>query len=415
MIQIITQNPLPLTKFIYSFRHFFSKPLFLSFSLYFAGLFIENKRTNISSIFNKIPYASYQNLQYFISESKWNPELLNSFRLSILDHNPATKSSKNGILSIDDTGCKKWGQHFQSVAIQHYPTEDIITNCNIVVFSAYCDTKKSYPINLKPYIPKNDPLISSYETSFKSKIELATELVEDTISKGISFSYVVFDNWYFSNDFVTDLNNKKIHWISEAEISRLISYRGKWTRADNLVKVIPCTKFNRKVTLTNSKGKKRSFLVYGFKTKIHDLEGEYFVVVAICKWDPKNPKKVHVFVTNHLTLSPENVVEYYNLRWKIECIFRDLKDHLAFDHYQIRSIKAITRHWHLCVLAYTFLLQSKVTGSLQHHVKKRISNIGDALRALRALNSLTSLEWIIKHTDEYKEHLGITPRFEFVA
>jgi len=122
-----------------------------------------------------------------------------------------------------------------------------------------------------------------------------------------------------------------------------------------------------------------------------------------------------VFVTNHLTLSPENVVEYYNLRWKIECIFRDLKDHLAFDHYQIRSIKAITRHWHLCVLAYTFLLQSKVTGSLQHHVKKRISNIGDALRALRALNSLTSLEWIIKHTDEYKEHLGITPRFEFVA
>lgn len=415
MIQMIADNPIPLNKFILSFKHLFSKRLFISFSFYFAGLFLEIKRSNISSITQKSISVSYQNIQYFISDAHWDPESINNHRLSLLLQNPATSPTNHGSIIIDDSACKKWGQHFQSVAPQYYSPEKIITNCNVVVFSAYADSKKSYPINLKPYIPNHDKLISSYEYSFKSKLELAKELVDDIISKEIPFSDILFDNWYFSNDFVSELNSKKLHWISEAEDTRLISYRGKWTRADNLVKVIPCTKFNRKVTLTNAKGKKRSFFVYGFKTKIHGLDGEYLIVIAVGRWDTNDPKNVHIFVTNHLKLDPDTVVIRYALRWKIECIFRDLKDHIAFDHYQVRSIEAITRHWQLCVLAYTFLLWGKTTGCLQHHIKKRIYNIGDALRALRSLNSLTSLEWITNHPHEYREHLGLKPCLTLAA
>lgn len=414
MIQMVTSHPIPLKNFLNNFSSFFSKKLFISFCFYFSGLFVEMKRTNISSISDKIPDSHYQNLQYFISEAKWDPCALNNHRLALLNFNPATKPTSRGVIIIDDTGCKKWGQpskedfqHFQGVAKQYYGTEHIITNSHNVVFSAYCDEKKAYPINFFPYLLEKDPLCTSGDKIFKSKISLADELIDDVITKDIPHCDVIFDNWYFATNLIYLLNLKKQHWISEAESNRLISYKGKWTKADDLVKVIPCTKFNRKATFVNAKGKERSFLVYGFKTKIHNLEGDYYVVVAVGKWDSKDPKKVHVFVTSHLTLDPEVIVKRYTLRWKIESIFRDMKDNLAFDHYQVRSIDAISKHWFICVLAHSFLLWSKTTGSLQHRSNRSIKNLSDTLKTLRSLNSIESLNWIVNHRSEYSKHLGL--------
>lgn len=407
MIQMVTSRPIPLKNFLNNFSHFFSKKLFISFCFYFSGLFVEMKHTNISSISNKIPDSHYQNLQYFISDAKWNPCALNNHRLALLNDNSATKPTSRGVIVIDDTGCKKWGQHFQGVANQYYGTEHIITNSHNVVFSAYCDDKKSYPINFFPYLVEKDTLCISGDKIFKSKITLADELVDDVIAKDIPHCDVIFDNWYFASELIYLLNLKKQHWISEAESNRLISFKGKWTKADDLVKVIPSIKFNRKVTFSNAKGKERSFLVYGFKTKIHNLEGDYYVVIAVGKWDSKDPKKVHVFVTSHLTLDPEVIVKRYALRWKIESIFRDLKDNLAFDHYQVRSIDAISKHWYICVLAHSFLLWGKATGSFQHRSNRTIRNLNDVLKTLRALISDESFNWISSHRTEYSNHIGL--------
>ena len=60
---------------------------------------------------------------------------------------------------------------------------------------------------------------------FKSKLDLAKDLVEDALSKDIPFSNVVFDNWYFSNDFVSFLSDLNLNWITEAEKDRLISFK----------------------------------------------------------------------------------------------------------------------------------------------------------------------------------------------
>lgn len=50
MIQIVSEKPIPLKNFIVEFRHFFSKPVFNSFIIYFSGLFLELKRTNINRV-----------------------------------------------------------------------------------------------------------------------------------------------------------------------------------------------------------------------------------------------------------------------------------------------------------------------------------------------------------------------------
>lgn len=416
MIQILSEKPISFNRFVAEFRQFFSKPTFLSFSIYLSGLFLELKRTNINSIVDKTPSAHYQNIQYFLSEAKWDSESLNTHRLALLQANPSTKATKRGVLVIDDSSCKKWGFATQGAQPQYSSTEDKVVNCNVVVTSAYADKKKRYPIDLRPYILKNDPLCKSLDVIFKTKFELAEELLENALKREIPFSHVVFDNWYFSNDFVTYLNISHLKWITEVEKSRLISYKGKWVRADEPVKLIPCTKFNRTVTLTHIYGEDKRFFVYGFITKIHGLEGKYLVVIAFSKWENGKAKDVRVFATNHITLDAVDVVRKYAMRWEVECVFKDLKENVAFDHYQVRSIQAITRHWHLSVLAYTFLLKAKLTGCISHRLKKRrLNTIGEALRTLRTLNNIIAIKWIKKHPIEFSNYAGLRKPIELAA
>ncbi|MEW6556851.1 MAG: transposase [Elusimicrobiota bacterium] len=208
MVNFVSTPPKILTNFLNKFQPLFSKPTFLSFSIYVSGLFLELKRTNIQTIAKRTVASEYESLQYFISEAKWDEEKFNTRRVKILESNRTTKTCKKGVVIIDDTGCKKWGFKTEGAQVQHYGTEDITTNCNIVVASAYCDNKKCFPINLKPYIPENDSFFERNFQDFKSKHELAEELVEDAIEKELNFSDVIVDAWYFSNDFVEFIQQK---------------------------------------------------------------------------------------------------------------------------------------------------------------------------------------------------------------
>ncbi len=405
MVNLITERPNLLSNFLERFRDCFSKPLFTSFSLYLSGLFLELKRTNVEAITSNAPAASYENLQYFISEGSWNPEEVNNQRIKILQSSRTTKTCRKGVLAIDDTSCKKWGIYTEGARPQYSSTEDRVVNCNVLVNSAYCDAKKQYPVNLRPYITEDDPFPGGLE--FKSKIELAMELIEDAIEKKLSFSDVVFDNWYFAKEIISFLEEKNLCRITEADADRQISYHGKWVRADELVKLIPATKFRRRVTVPNSHNKERSFLFAAFETKVKGINEKVKIVVAMGSWDERDTKRVHIFVTNHLSLSDGDVIKKYALRWKIECIFRDLKENVGFDQYQVRKIKGICRHWYLSCLAYTFLLWTKQNGYLSRIFHQKIKTIGEHLLAFRKLNSATCVEWIIQNRGLFQEFLGL--------
>lgn len=410
MVNFCVKTPQVLTNYLNKFRTCFSKPVFVSFCFYVSGLFLELKRTNIQSISDRTLQFNYEKIQYFISEAKWATEELNDQRLAILQSNRTTKTCKKGVLVIDDSGCKKWGLKTEGAQIQHYGTEDIITRCNIVVTSAYCDNKKRYPINFRPYKPEQEFFFKKDDPDFKSKIQLARELIEDALNKKLNFSDVLFDSWYFSNDFVDFLQQNRLTFISEAESNRLISFRGKWTHADELVKLIPSHKF-KVVTVFNSHGEKKSFWTYGFKTKLKNINGNFFVVISIGYWNNSDPKKVHVYVTNHISLSADEVIKKHSLRWGIEWVFRDLKENVAFDHYQVRSIKSISRHWHLASLAYTFLLISRLNGSFSKSFQLKTKSISKQLVLFRKLNSFSAINWIVLNPITYQNYLGIKNSF----
>ena len=407
MINFVSNPPLIFNTFKKKFQCLFPKKMFICFSIYLSGLFMEFKRTNIATIDEKTVYNRYQNLQYFITESNsWDAEEINDKRIQILQKNRTTKTTKNGVMVIDDTACaKKWAFKTDGVRPQHSGAEGTIIRCNVVVCSSYADPVKRYPINLQPYRPSDEFLDGEYDPRFKTKIELAKKLINDALIKNISFSHIVMDSWYFATSLVKFIANKDLFWISEADVNRRISYRGKWVRADELVKLIPSTKFNKKVTLLNTKGEEKSFLVHSFITKVKDIPGKVNVCVAIGNWGAYDPKDIHIFVTNDLKLSAKGIAKKYSLRWGIEWMFRDLKENVGFDHYQVRTMRGITRHWYLCFLAYSFLIWTKLNGYCQRTVDFKPKTMGGQLLLYRNLNSLACQHWIAHNLFHFKRYL----------
>lgn len=66
----------------------------------------------------------------------------------------------------------------------------------------------------------------------------------------------------------------------------------------------------------------------------------------------KNPKALKAFICTDVSLDTETILEYYAERWGIEVFFKQEKNNLGFDKYQIRSLKGIKRFWLLTSLAH---------------------------------------------------------------
>jgi hypothetical protein len=85
------------------------------FREYLAGLLAPRDRNKtLTALAGTEPVAgaqhpAVQRLQFFLSESRWDPEKVNERRLGLLRDNPATAPHGGGVLVLDDSGDRKDG------------------------------------------------------------------------------------------------------------------------------------------------------------------------------------------------------------------------------------------------------------------------------------------------------------------
>src|SRR5215207_8946715 len=95
-----------------------------AFRRYMEGLLIPAERNKtLTALANTEPVAGAQrkeaqSLQWFLSESRWDPEELNARRLELLRQAPRTAPTEDGVLVIDEHGDRKWGKHTAHVGRQ---------------------------------------------------------------------------------------------------------------------------------------------------------------------------------------------------------------------------------------------------------------------------------------------------------
>jgi SRSO17 transposase len=398
-----------INKFCDNFKENFSNTQFRAFAMLPYAMLKDYKRLNLSSLAKELP-INYQALQYFLADSRWDYESLNAARINLLRRQRTTGFSKNGVLAIDDTGSlKPYAKKTEGVSYQYCPSVKHEDYCNVAVVSCYANLTKHIPLNLRFYKPEAEFICGKNDPDFKSKLDFAKELIEETITAGITFSHIVFDSWYASCDMIDFIDDKGKKFISEVKSDRRllvehpVSKKETWLRADGLVKLVKKYLWH-KTRMVNYNG--RLVPVYTLKVKVKDTRVKLKAFVIMGKWSEEDDKSCHILITNNLALEHKKACALYRLRWGIEHAFQELKDSFYFDHYQVRHKEKIMRYWMLCLLVWTLIYWIKQNAYLHRIISSNASTCNDCKRALLMLIEFSSYAALRKNDLLYAEHFA---------
>jgi hypothetical protein len=359
------------------------------FREFIYALFSDYKRMSLSAIANNTT-VNYQKLQYFFSEANWNTQELNDIRIRLLQNQKTTMANNNGVLAIDDTACPKpHAKKTEGAQVQYCGCLGKTENANVAVASCFVSNTKHFPVDFKSYLPITTP----NPQNFKSKLDLAKELIAEAIAKGIPFKSVVTDCWYTSTDLIEFVASKNVFLTAEVKINRSIFFTHPKTKQWRYLtgdEIIPLIKefYPHKLKTTaipQADGTDKKVLYYAFKSKLRDCSTEVQVIFIFDKWSGTDDKDTHILITTDLTMSVRSAILTYLLRWGIEESFHELKDTFCFDQYQVRHQEQIQKHWIMSFLAWTLAYWIKQNGCLSKILNEAPQTIGECKQAVASL------------------------------
>jgi SRSO17 transposase len=158
-----------------------------------------------------------QSLQWFLSESGWDPEQVNRRRIELLKAHPKTVApddQKKGVLVIDEHGDRKWGKHTAHVGRQWLANIGKTDNGVVSVTSLWTNEKLYWPVDFEPYTPAHHFEGGKQDPKFRTKLKIAAQLVEQAVEEGIPFRAVVADSFYGEDeDFKRSLEELEVGYV----------------------------------------------------------------------------------------------------------------------------------------------------------------------------------------------------------
>ncbi len=89
----------------------------------------------------------------------------------------------------------------------------------------------------------------------------------------------------------------------------------------------------------------------------------------------------------------KTILETYLKRWRVDSSYRDAKQELGLEDYEVRKLRGIKRHWLMVFLAHDLLQLSSQRGGPIGWMRAGLATVGSRCRyaAMEALRSLVEL------------------------
>src|ERR671932_180229 len=249
----VTPAPVPLEGYAARFDDLFgARAQRQGFRRYLEGLLLPAERNKtLTALANTEPlvaaqHASAQALQWFLSESGWDPKAVNARRIELLRADPKTAPDEEGVLVIDEHGDRKWGKHTAHVGRQWLANIGKVDSGVVSVSSLWADEGVYYPLEFEPYTPSHHFEGGKQDPAFRTKLEIAQQLVARSVKMGVPFRAVVADSFYGEDEgfreglrdlkvgYVLALKHSHSWWHKEGEIGALweVAEGAGWKDAD---------------------------------------------------------------------------------------------------------------------------------------------------------------------------------------
>ena len=375
-----TPAPGPLEEYVQHFDAMFTKLNQREAARrYLEGLLLPMERNKtLTGLANTEPivgaqHASAQKLQWFLSESSWDPAQVNQQRLQLLRGSSATTPTAQGALVIDETGDRKWGTKTAHVGRQYLGSIGKVENGVVSVHSLWADERLYYPLEVEPYTPAHWFEQGRQEPAFRSKPEIALELVASAVQHELPFRAVVADSGYGANlGFVEGLERLELGYVLALKPSHSWWHPvGQVGSVEEAVQIYPWSPEVpgawQKITRRFRDGHPETWWALEAAAGPYGPEKTQRLVVV--STDPENlPELTTWYLLTNLPLPGSvqaaqhplptadltEVVRLYGLRIWVEQSYKQVKQSLGWAQYQVRADIAIRRHWQLICCAFSF-------------------------------------------------------------
>jgi SRSO17 transposase len=377
----VTSAPEPLEAYIQQFDPLFTKRnQRAAVRRYLEGVLLPAERNKtLTALANTEPvvgaqHRQAQSLQWFLSESTWDAQLVNTQRLELLRTDPISAPDDHGVLIIDETGDRKDGHKTAHVGRQYLANLGKTDNGVVSVSSLWADERVYYPLEVEPYTPAHWFAQGKTDPAFRTKPQIALTLVERAVTQQWPFRAVVADAFYGENPtfrmglsplkvgYVLGLKPSHCWWHANEDVGSLaeVAEAAIWAGPEQ-------PGAWEQVVRTFRDGHTETWWA------LEVLAGPYgpdkMQRAIVVTTDPLQlPAVTTWYLHTNLpapgsdraaarTLAPASlaeVVRLYGLRMWVEQSYKQVKHALGWAEYQVRSDVAMRRHWVLVWCAFSF-------------------------------------------------------------
>lgn len=372
-----------------------------NFRNYLAGLLSELHRKNIAAIASSTVNCSYVNLHHFLHDSPWKADEINDRRIDIIWQNRQTRPKVGFDLILDDSGHRKRGWETEGVERQYIGQIGKVDNGVVAVSSHVFDGLRGYPLDISQYQPPSSFEKGREDERFRTKPQLALELIDKCRERNLCPGVVLVDSGYGNgSEFLKELENRELKYVASLRKNRTVYAQlpGETSRQkhtlEEIAKNLPEDRFT-KVTLPLEEP--RDVWVAALPVHFPKLGGTRLFAVQLDAPRFSEAGDIDYFVTNQAAeiATAAWIAKSYSRRNWIEVFYREAKGWLGMTEYQVRDMETVRRHWILMFTAFTFIALQRFNGGFRAKWSlKPLNSWADTFRTFRHAIECQLLRWL---------------------
>lgn len=363
---------------------------------YLSGL-AQAIRKNVERMTEVVSDSDYQSLHHFISDSPWDhrPVMDQVAR----DCDRLLGGSQDTGLIIDESGIPKKGNKSVGAARQWCGRLGKVDNCQVGVFASLVRGSSAALIDGRLYLPKEwtddhkrcRKAGVPDDVEFKTKSQLALEIVHHARSQGIRFAWVGVDGGYGKEpDFLSTLDDEGEQFVADVHKDQSIYLEdpapyipqrrtSKGRTPSRYVTDVPKITvetwaasqpeeaWQRIVTRDSSKGKLMvdilTHRVWVWNRSERTARQWHLVV----RREVSARDTIKYSLSNAPEETPvERLAYMQGQRYFVERSFQDAKESAGMDQYQIRGWQAWHHHMALVMMTMLFMLETRLEQKEQY-------------------------------------------------